>query len=55
MTQKILSRSAISNPKRMRRTSKRRELAAGSRYPATMEVLAMKAEKLLEAFNSKSI
>ena len=50
---KLSSRSAISNPKRLRRTSERRGPANGLHYPATMEVLAMKAGTLLRSVKAK--
>ena len=52
---KLCSRSAISNPRRSRRTSERRGAATGLRYPATMEVLAIKAETLLQSVKAKYI
>jgi len=52
---KLSSRSAISNRNRSRRTSELRGPAAGLRYPATMEVLAIKAETLLRSVKAKSI
>jgi len=52
---KLSSRPAISNRNRSRRTSELRGPAAGLHYPATMEVLAMKAETLLQSVKAKSI
>jgi len=52
---KLSSRPAISNRNRSRRTSELRGPATGLRYPATMEVLAIKAETLLQSVKAKYI
>ena len=53
VTQNI-SRSSVLSAKGLRRTHKRRVRVAKLRFPDTMQVLAMKAEILLECVETKS-